>query len=111
MAMILFAFDCDGTLNVSGGPVAISILTALTALGHKVVIVSPSAACKPLGFTHVDSADRLVNLKRVKELYPECERWVYVSDNAGDPELAAQAGFEYVHPSNFGEVLRPLLPL
>jgi len=101
-----FAFDCDGSLSTSAGPVPISLLAELINSGHRAVIVSASANCKQLNFTHVDdAADRGANLKRVKELYPECDRFIYCSDNPGDDQLSMQQGFEYVHPNDFAAFL------
>lgn len=99
--MTLYAFDCSGTLDIGGGPVPLSRLFSLEKEGHKIVIVSPDPKCGGMVFYRITGEDRLTNLKRVKELFPEQYRFVYISDNADDDKRAAEAGFEFVRPENF----------
>jgi hypothetical protein len=100
--MDLFAFDCDGTLSVSGGPIDVGLLTGLVAKGHKVVIVSPSGACKPLGFEHVDSGlTRDLNLMRVKEMHQGYGRYIYVGDAEADKIAAQNSSYEFVWANEF----------
>jgi hypothetical protein len=96
---VLLAFDVDGTLDSSAGPVPVARLHELaTVPGCAVVIVSPSPA-RPSGFTEFIADDRLANLNAAAARYPAPLR-VYVSDNL-DREIARQAGFTYVDRNDF----------
>jgi hypothetical protein len=96
---ILLAWDVDGTLDCSAGPVPVTRLLELDELaGCAVVIVSPSAA-RPTGFAERISDDRAANLRAAAEGFP-ADLKVYVSDN-GDREVAQQAGFTYVDAADF----------
>jgi hydroxymethylpyrimidine pyrophosphatase-like HAD family hydrolase len=44
----VIAFDCDGTISLSGGNVTPEQLAILASHGNIVVIVSPSGACVSL---------------------------------------------------------------
>lgn len=96
---VLLAFDVDGTLDSSAGPVPVARLRQLATLpGCVVVLVSPSAA-RPPHFVEYISDDREANLRAAAERYPSA-LGLYVSDN-GDREVARSAGFTYVDPSDF----------
>ncbi len=102
-ARVVVAFDVDGTLENSLGPVSIERLTQLQS-GYPyvaVAIVSPSAK-RPPGFPSFlvnGGGDRLANLLAVKQAFPS-DLYVYVSDN-GDMEVAKKAGFSYVDAKAF----------
>jgi hypothetical protein len=100
----VFAFDVDGTLASSAGPISDAALIGLQHEGHYVYIVSPSAARPPF-FPIVlpdGGGDRAANLKAVKAMHPDEDRFIYVSDN-GDTAAAEQAGFEYLPHTEFAE--------
>lgn len=104
--MDCYAFDCDGTISLSGGQVAEDRLRQLKGAGDVVAIVSPSGACQRLWkeyeYFQANQGDvRTETLRMVKKSHPGCGRYVYVSDNPGDDVRAADAGFEYVHPIEF----------
>jgi hypothetical protein len=101
----VIAFDCDGTISLSGGNVTPEQLAILTSHGNIVVIVSPSGACVSLPYPRiVDGATRLDNLKKVKTAFPG-DNYYYVSDNPGDDQVSKEAGFTYIHPSQFNQYL------
>lgn len=101
--MTVYAFDIDGTLETSGGPVKTSMLLSLQRrvhrLGSYVYLVSPSMA-RPPGFPVVLVGTRHENLEHIKALHPDEEDFVYVSDNKdhGEAELA---GFLFVDAEDF----------
>jgi FMN phosphatase YigB (HAD superfamily) len=99
---ILIAFDCDGTLDSSDGPIPTSKLHDLNAFPYiQIVIVSPSPFCVQLPFPRFVSGDtRLENLLAASLAYPASLN-IYVSDNPGDDITAKNAGFIYVHPKDF----------
>ena len=96
--MVLVALDCDGTLDCSGGPIPVERVLGLDAI---VVVVSPSGACASLPFPKfVDGQTRGENLRKAKQAYNQ-KLNIYVSDNPGDDQVAAQEGFTYIHPKDF----------
>lgn len=103
--MKVYAFDTDGTLETSAGPVTVARLRELIAEGHKVAIVSPSAAHpkdengEPAFFMVIEGS-RSENLDGVRRMFPDGDAYIYVSDN-GDLDAAAAAAFEYVDPQDF----------
>lgn len=95
---VLVAFDVDGTLETSQGPVKIDTLVHLDNAGVSVVIVSPSNAY-PREFEGRrilpnGGGSRSGNLLEAKRLFPS-DLYFYVSDN-GDIGEAQIAGFVYV---------------
>jgi hypothetical protein len=96
---VLLAFDVDGTLDSSAGPVPVARLHELAELAAcRVVIVSPSPA-RPPGFWEVISDDRAGNLRAAAAEFPADLR-LYVSDNE-DRDAAKAAGFSYVDRHDF----------
>jgi hypothetical protein len=107
--MILIALDCDETLNVSNGPISISRLGEINIPPYiQVVIVSESTLCSQLPFPRFVNGNRLRprSVTRLENLLSAALRYpsllnIYVSDNAGDDEIAKNAGFVYIHPKYF----------
>ena len=98
---ILLCFDCDGTLDCSGGPVKVGRLIEMQMINVYSVIVSPSPACASIPFLHViDGTSRKDCLLKAKEKFPGA-LCIYVSDNPGDDAVAAEAGFAFMHPKDF----------
>jgi len=97
----VFAFDVDGTLASSAGPISDVELIGLQHRGDYVYIVSPSAA-RPQLFPVVVPGSRQDNLQAVKAMHPDESRFIYVSDN-GDTADAEAAGFEYVWHNEFAQ--------
>lgn len=100
---VLVAFDVDGTLETSQGPVKVATLDRLMAAGAEVVIVSPSGAYPP---NFIDrrilpngGGSRASNLLEAKRVYPS-DLYLYVSDN-GDVGEAQLAGFIYIDRLTF----------
>lgn len=100
---ILIALDCDGTLDVSNGPIPVSRIQELNIHPYiQIVVVSPSRYCVQLPFPRFVTGDtRLENLLAALAHYPSSIFNIYCSDNPGDDETARMAGFTYVHPKNF----------
>lgn len=107
--MILIAFDCDETINVSNGPIPLERLYEINIPPYiQVVIVSESTFCSQLPFPKFlndarlrpRAVTRLENLLAAALRYPSLIN-IYVSDNYGDDIIAKNAGFSYVHPKDF----------
>lgn len=101
--MAVYAFDVDGTIETSAGPVTILQLARLLEQGHFVYIVSPSPL-RPHGFPVVlphGGGSRQENLRAVQQMHPDEDLFIYVSDN-GDIGEAHAAGFVYVRHDEFG---------
>ena len=112
--MILIAFDCDETLSVSNGSIDTLRLGEINIPPYiQIVIVSESTFCSQLPFPRFvndnrlrpRSVTRLENLLAAALRYPSL-LYMYVSDNAGDDEIAKNAGFVYCHPKNFNLPIR-----
>lgn len=105
--MILIAFDCDGTIDSSDGPIPISRLYDINIPPYiQVVMVSASPFCSRLPFPRfVSENTRLENLLAAAIRYPSTLN-IYVSDNTGDDINARMAGFVYVHPKDFNLPLK-----
>jgi hypothetical protein len=116
LVKVVIAFDVDGTLETSAGPVKIDRMNDLIKAGVDVWIVSPSGlspnrrTTEPTNFPEVINGDRLANLNKVKESYGAgaVAQWLngapflflYVSDNK-DYDIAKQAGFSYIEAQQF----------
>lgn len=107
--MILIAFDCDETISVSNGPILVERLYEINIPPYiQIALVSESNFCSQLPFPRFvndnrlrpRSVTRLENLLAAALRYPSLLN-MYVSDNAGDDEIAKNAGFVYCHPKNF----------
>lgn len=95
---VLIAFDVDGTLETSQGPIKVATLDRLEAAGASVAIVSPSGAF-PFDYASRrvlpnGGGSRSSNLLEAKRLFPS-DLYLYVSDN-GDIGEAQAAGFVYI---------------
>jgi hypothetical protein len=96
---VTIAFDVDGTLETSAGPVTVDRLEKLRAAGSNIVIVSPSDA-RPRGFyERIEGPDRQSNLRLAAYDFP-ADLYLYVSDN-NDRAEAEAAGFTYVEHTEF----------
>jgi hypothetical protein len=110
--MPLLAFDVDGTLDTSSGPVKVERLLHLHEIwGWRIVIVSPSSAY-PKRSEPIDGNDSLFprfvagpnrtdNLMAARAAYATEGIYLYVSDNGGDDVTALAAGYTYIHPKDF----------
>ena len=99
---VLIVFDCDQTLDLSGGPIKVSTLYEINVPPYiQVAIVSPSPFCVQLPFPRFANGDtRLENLLAAALTYPSLIN-IYVSDNRGDDINSKMAGFSYIHPKDF----------
>lgn len=97
---VLCAFDVDGTLWTSAGPITEATLVHLKELGAPVLIVSPSGL-RPNGWLAcIPGPNRRDNLMMARDLHPECKLRLYISDN-GDVGEAEAAGFCYIDRMSF----------
>ncbi len=83
-------------------------LVELAGQGWTIVIVSPSGAFPKMpGLEasifqrYVNGPNRVDNLLAAKADHPNEEFYLYVSDNPGDDQVAASAGFAFMHPTHF----------
>ncbi len=101
--MILLAFDVDGTLDCSAGPVPVALLGAIHHGGDAaVVIVSPSPAYSGGLPRHSHLQERRQNLAAAATMFPAARVRIYVSDNKDYAEAEA-AGFCYVEAAEFAK--------
>lgn len=105
--MICFGIDIDGTVECAGGPVRLSTLYELQALGHIVIIVSPSPTCSPPNIERYAPflLPRFHVLKNVKASI-RADRYIYVGDRSTDQDAAAIADWEFVDALSFEEWLK-----
>lgn len=95
---VVMAFDVDGTLETTGGPVTIEMLDRHQRSGAVVVMVS-SSALRPPGFPEYIKGDRTTNLRAAREAHP-ADLYLYISDNEDRGE-AEMAGFTYIDRYDF----------
>lgn len=102
ITIILFCFDCDLTLEVSNGPIPISLLYELMNQGHYVCVVSPSLRCFNLKgiLRYAPLLPRDMILSRIKQ-FIQADRYIYVGDSQGDYLAANKAAWEFVAAQNF----------
>jgi hypothetical protein len=108
--MILIAFDVDGTLSTSAGPVPIETLVALYHPGYiEIAVVSPSTAWPKDLLKQFDRSygDRLMGLQLIAQEYKSSMIRLYVSDNK-DMAIAEAAGYCYIEAAEFAKgIVRP----
>jgi beta-phosphoglucomutase-like phosphatase (HAD superfamily) len=105
--MILLAFDVDGTLDSSAGPVRWAFVRSLESYDIKIGVVSPSGAAPPDARKYLaPSGLRRDNLALFAAEYPTANIRLYISDNNDAAESEA-AGFAYVDRSEFAKGLWP----
>lgn len=95
----MYAFDCDGCLDRSFGPIPVEMLLNLKAMGHVVVVVSPSVLCanpRIPGIEYINESDRLTNLLEAKRRHPNCQYYYYFTDNPGEELLEEPSGFTVI---------------
>jgi len=98
--LVVFAFDCDGTLQPGGGPISLDTLQELKKYAL-VYIVSPSGACKNLNFPHYTVfGGRHLALEGLKAKV-KAERYIYVGDTITDQLAAQVAGWEFIYADEF----------
>jgi hypothetical protein len=93
LATLTIAFDVDGTIETSQGPIKVERMEELRQAGVNVVLVSPSNL-RPPGFDERNTQSRVDDLHATARDFPAAV-YLYVSDN-GDMEVATEAGFIYV---------------
>jgi hypothetical protein len=114
---VVIAFDIDGCVETSSGPVKVDRMKKLAGMGCDIWIVSPSGlspnrrTTDPTNFPESINGDRLTNLLTIKNQYPPkpdnpiiekefSHLFLYVSDNK-DYDIAKQAGYSYIEASQF----------
>lgn len=98
-AVIVIAYDVDGTLWTSNGPITEERFLQLNE-NNLSFIVSPSPAGEGIPVLHVSGPDRLTNLLRVKTISGPADLYLYISDNK-DYQIAKDAGFTYIEAAQF----------
>lgn len=96
----IIAFDCDGTLEISKGPVPLDTLKILQTGGWRVGICGNWELAKK----HIDSLDFYRGVPKAKSLAGEgrgFEVKIFVADAAPDEEAAKEAGWSFVYAKNF----------
>lgn len=97
---MIIAFDCDGTLEISKGPIKLETLTRLKEEGFKVGIVGNWQLAK----RHITTLDFYTNGNKVNALVELGKGHVfklYVADLHSDREAANQAGWNFIYGSEF----------
>jgi len=103
----IIGFDCDGTLEISNGPISLKVLTELKAKGWKVGI---AGNCQ-LVMTHLPNLDFYTGEPKGPNL-----RWrgkffqkkILVGNRPEDEEVAKIAGWQFIHANNFKQELENL---
>lgn len=100
--MILFALDCDGSIDVSQGPIPVNLLYELVNKGHQIIIVSPSPFCIGIDLPHYSPlfTRRHENLNYLKNTI-SADRYIYVGDTESDLQSAQMAEWDFCPASQF----------
>jgi histidinol phosphatase-like enzyme len=96
----VLAFDCDGTINISGGPIPLGLLKDLSRYGLAVYVVSQSWACASCGLPVFAPYDRVTTLSELRRVV-DADRYIYVGDSADDFKAAQLAGWEFIYAKDF----------
>lgn len=99
----IIAFDCDGTLEISNGPVSLDTLEELQKKGWRVGICGNWQLAKK----HVDSLDFYVGSPKTQSLKQEgsdFELKIYVADTLDDEQAAKEANWQFIYAQDFEAV-------
>jgi len=99
---ILFAFDVDGTLDISNGPISSKWLYKLKEKGAIVGFAGNHDKAKKeglLGFDFYDTGDPEA-LERIKKKF-KADLYIHIGDTEEDKESARKAGFTFIRAEDF----------
>lgn len=111
----LVAIDCDGTVEISGGPVTLMQLRNWQVLGHRVLVIG-NVVLQHYGFEGVrDQAGPRSGLEYGKSralrewstAFPGHDRYLVVDDNPAQYAEGIPAPWELLSPSAFMGILPP----
>jgi hypothetical protein len=96
----IIAFDCDGTLQISNGPVPVDTLKELQKKGWRVGICGNWKLAKK----HIDSLDFYVGSPKTESLEQQGRNFelkIYVADTLEDEEAAREANWRFIYAQDF----------
>jgi len=105
--MTLYAFDVDGTLEVSEGPIKLGVLRNLIAQGHPVYIVGNYGKLSQTTLEFPNGnlfSTKESSLKILSERHPEQTQKIYIGDVETDKTSAESAGWQFVFAKDFHPV-------
>jgi len=106
---LVIAFDCDGTLDISGadpGPVEAKAIVHLRALGATVGICGNTEPLRANGYmNHLDFVTMHVNkansLMMTADKYHEGRMYIFVGNTEDDRAAANEAGWIFIDARDF----------
>lgn len=96
----IIAFDCDGTLEISKGPVLLHALKQLQRSGWRVGICGNWQLVK----RHIDSLDFYTGEPKahnLKEMGYDFQTKIFVGDSAGDEQAAKEVNWQFIYAKDF----------
>lgn len=96
----IIAFDCDGTLDISNGPVPVDTLKGLQRKGWRVGICGNWKLAKK----HIDSLDFYDGSPKAQNLKQESRDFevrIYVADTPEDEQAAREANWQFIYAEDF----------
>lgn len=96
----IVAFGCDGTLNISGGPIKLNTLRHFQEEGWRVRICGNWQLVKHF----FDSFDFYIGAPKTESLKREGKGFklkIFVSDSLADKEAAIKAGWNFTFAKDF----------
>lgn len=96
----IITFDCDGTLNISAGPVPLSALTELQGQSWRVGICGNWQKVKQ----HLTTLDFYLGAPKDENLKKEGEGFevkIFVADTTTDEQAARHAGWRFIYAKDF----------
>ena len=99
----IIAFDCDGTLEISNGPIPLDTLKEFQKKGWRVGICGNWKLAK----LHIDSLDFYVGspkTENLKQVGRDFELKIYVADTPDDEKAAKEANWQFIYAQDFEAV-------
>lgn len=95
----LVAMDCDGTVDISGGPIPVRLVTDL-ARRHVVFVIGNPTLAQRTGLPGDQTGGKSATLERWKFLHPGLDRYIVVDDTPTQYEQGFR-GWEFMLPTEF----------
>jgi hypothetical protein len=95
----LIAWDCDGTVDIAGGPVPLELVRELCAK-HVCFCIGARTLTNFVSIPWDQFPSKSVALARWKLLYPDLDRYVVVDDSPFQYD-AGWEGWEFFSPLEF----------